>query len=363
MVLASVVLVSIVFVRSEMYDTLQDKAVFFRIAKLGSYVPKNIYRHKNIVALGRVLEPQAILPRYFKYKESLLVPVRSQGKCASCWAFAIADMLGDRVSLYTGGKRRENLSVQEMLACFMPSQFHCRRGGIPEVAYWYPIVYGLVTESEYPYAQERDTNIADCQSRNGVSFLSYWSERRNEDYPHRIFGKPASNRNLCDSKTFIKSVLEQNIINMKTEIWLNGPIVGTLMVYDDLYKYDAESVYTVGPKAKFRGGHAIEIFGWCDEGQNTEEEGFQGAYWICRNSWGKRWPRRMEDKYGWFYVRMGTDEAGIESRASSCLPWYTREMQRQRVGREKTAYQSYDAYVNDPERKNFFAHLQRRRKT
>jgi hypothetical protein len=182
---------------------------------------------------------------------------------------------------------------------------------------------------------------------------------RHEAYPDRVFGRPFSNRSLAS----ISRSSEANIRNMKTEIFLNGPIVGTIMVYSDLYDYDAESVYTISPGATFRGGHAIEIFGWSDEGENTEERGFQGAYWICRNSWGKRWPRRMDDKYGWFYVRMGTNEGGIESRASACLPWYTREMHRRHreMSRDSVAYSSYSSYVADPERKQFFDHLKRRR--
>lgn len=144
----------------------------------------------------------------------------------------------------------------------------------------------------------------------------------------------------------------------------NGPVIGTLMVYSDLYSYDGESVYEVSKDARLMGGHAITIFGWSDAGSNTEEKGFFGAYWICRNSW-LFWPKDLPNKHtGWFYVKMGTNEAGIESRASCASVMLTKEMRD--MGRDtewlSTAYTSYDAYVNDPERMNFFDHLVERRR-
>lgn len=61
-----------------------------------------------------------VLPKYLKYKETLLLSPRTQGKCASCWAFAIADMMADRVSLHTRGRVREHLSPEELLSRLLP---------------------------------------------------------------------------------------------------------------------------------------------------------------------------------------------------------------------------------------------------
>ncbi len=356
--LAVIIALVVVWLWSRQNDDMKS---FFAIAQLGDYTPRKVYHHP----IGRELQPHLVLPRYFKYKEKYLVPIESQGKCASCWAHAIAHVLADRVSTYTVGGQQELLSAQELLSCFLPQEFHCGRGGIPEIAYLYPIRYGLAKDAVFPYAQEKSRVIIPCRVRGRPGQIeSLTSASLAEKYSDRVFGRPGTIRNLCDPD--VKRNLEENIRNMKTEIFLNGPICGTIMVYQDLYDYDAESVYVRKPNARFRGGHAIEIFGWADAGQNTHEKGFEGAYWICKNSWGKRWPRRMADKYGWFYVRMGTNEAGIESRASSCLPVYTRrmnDMRRERyTSREDVAYLSYSSYVHDPERQNFFDHLERRRK-
>ena len=153
-------------------------------------------------------------------------------------------------------------------------------------------------------------------------------------------------------------------MNLKIEIMTKGPVIGTIMVYTDLYQYDADRVYEVSPGARLMGGHAIEIFGWSDEGSNTVEEGFQGAYWICKNTWGVSWPNDLPKQHsGWFYVRMGVNMAGIESRASAADPLLTESMKSYAKPSPwlSSAYTSYDAYVNDPERANFFEHLAQRR--
>jgi hypothetical protein len=335
-------------------------------ARIQPYTPPYVYQHKHIVTLGRALSPEVVLPKYFKYKEALMTPVRSQGKCASCWAFAVADCLADRVSMHTRGQVRENLSAQELLSCLRPRLFPCEKGGLPELAFHHVVARGLPTEAVYPYENFWGGPIDACKQGSLLSLreLLTKAKDRHEKRPDRVFAEAGTVRSLC-KEPVTHETLRQNILNMKTEIFLNGPIVGTIMVYDDLYRYRGESVYEVSSDAVFRGGHAIEIFGWADAGQNTEEKGFEGAYWICRNSWGLIWPRDLpKDHAGWMYVRMGRNEAGIESRASCAQPMLTEAMKA--MGKESswhgTSYLSYDEYVNDPEKKQFFSHLAKRRK-
>jgi len=323
------------------------------------------FRHQHVVMLSRALEPQAALPRYFKWKERMLVEPRSQGGCASCWAFSIADVMADRVSLLTRGHIKRHLSPQELLSCFRPGWFSCQQGGIPELAMHYVIIRGLLPEDMYPYENLDVQTIEDCKIGKQLGLLEAWNvdEARHEKDTSRTFAKQGSIRYLCEDPVD-QATIDENVVNMKVEIMTNGPIIGTIMVYDDLYRYDADKVYEVGAGARLMGGHAMEIFGWADAGSNTVEEGFQGAYWICKNHWGLRWPNNLPRHHsGWFYVRMGVNMAGIESRASSADPLLTRGMQAysQNSTWLSSAYLTYDEYVNDPERQNFFTHLAERR--
>jgi len=84
--------------------------------------------------------------------------------------------------------------------------------------------------------------------------------------------------------------------DMKDMIYNNGPVTTWMMIYTDFYNYTGgvyQHVY--GPE---EGGHFVVICGWDD----TE------SYWICRNSWGTNW-----GESGWFRIRMGVNEAGIET--------------------------------------------------
>ena len=137
---------------------------------------------------------------------------------------------------------------------------------------------------------------------------------------------------------------------MKKDIYLNGPIVGTIMAYDNLYKYNGLSVYRGHENTKLQGGHAILIIGWSDESVNTQEPEFNYPYWIAKNSWSQCWNRHNK---GYFYVEMGKNVCGIESRASSALPVMTDEIASAKTDLDQSRYISYDQYVNDPERENY----------
>lgn len=55
------------------------------------------------------------------------------------------------------------------------------------------------------------------------------------------------------------------------------------------------------------GGHAVKLMGW------GEEDGV--PYWLVANSWNYDW-----GDGGFFKIRRGTDECGIESMIAAGLP-------------------------------------------
>eukprot|EP00727_Mastigamoeba_balamuthi_P000407 m51a1_g10363 putative cathepsin b-like cysteine proteinase (95) ;mRNA; r:69025-69374 len=90
---------------------------------------------------------------------------------------------------------------------------------------------------------------------------------------------------------------------MQREIITYGPIEVAFFVFSDFHQY-TRGVYTLTRGSKFSGSHAVTIVGW------GEEAGV--PYWTVANSWGQTWAGN-----GFFRIRRGTNEAGIESKAAT----------------------------------------------
>lgn len=286
------------------------------------------------------------LPSYLKYKEKLLTPVVDQGKCASCWSISVVQMLADRVSVYTGGKVKKILSVQEMISCWGGHEGKaCSEGGIPELAYHYIIKNGIGLDKDYPYQQASTNKLKPCDKT-----------RLNGE---RLFVKPDSVRSLCidpyafkEGSSRYNNIIDLNVKNMKKELLVNGPFVCTIMVHSNLYTYSGLSVYEGSEGSKFVGGHSVVCVGYCDEGINGVEPGFDtpGGYWVIRNSWSD-WPTKSPSSMGYFYIKKGSNVCGIESRASRAFPILSAHAKSQMVNSlDESRYTSYTDYVNDPDR-------------
>jgi len=92
---------------------------------------------------------------------------------------------------------------------------------------------------------------------------------------------------------------------IQTEIMKNGPVGAAMTVYDDFLLYKSGVYHHVHG---FRlGGHAIKILGWGVEGGVP--------YWLVANSWNYDW-----GDGGFFKIRRGTNECGIEAGIVAGLP-------------------------------------------
>ena len=352
----SIIVISIIYTVKKLNKPTLENNINLGFSFLGSSksmfeqtIRKANIDHKHYLGANFVKLPDLIgkeIPKYIKYKESILTKPSKQGTCNSCWSFTVTQMIADRISIMTGGKILRNLSPQEMVSCFRKgnSNQNCEVGNAPERAYEYIESNGISTEQDYEYLQKGTTRVHGCQRKklNGL----------------RTYIQKGSIKNICldpykykeGSERYNKTI-EQNVLNMKKELVQFGPFVGTIYVGDSFYNYDGLSVYTGGknPNEK-KFGHAICIIGAVECGVNKNEPNFNYPYWICKNSWGSDWNKHNN---GYFYVEMGKNICGIESRASSALPELTDEIKANRVSLDESRYISYDSYINDPERENY----------
>lgn len=244
------------------------------------------------------------LPSFLLYDPYILSPVRNQGDCGACWAFALCDTLSDRLCILTGTAFNHNLSVQQLLECYEPNG--CDGGSPEEAGLWLSKQqFKLTTESRQPFKNSNGGYVSGMciKNKNGISVG---------------IAKVYSIVHFIEESSYDENILNENILNMKRELFEGGPIYCALAVYDDLFSYDGIRPYTRSKGSTLIGGHAIEIIGYCEKGVD-KRKGFEDGYWFCRNSWGKGWPIQTTLD-GFFMVKMGVNMCGIESRCGFAEP-------------------------------------------
>lgn len=247
-------------------------------------------------------------------------------------------MISGRISLYTGGRIVRPLSIHELLSCWdVQEDTGCTNGGVPERAYEYIIRNGVSTDADHPHDQTESTVITPCNETRLNGTISFLSTTR-----IGAIGLRRSVQIQGGYRPVLRCGERKHPQYEERDIHINGPIVGTIMVHDNLYYFGGMEVYSGADGTDFVGGHACIIIWWCDEGINGEEPGFDSAYWICKNSLSLTWPTNSPASKGYFYVEMGRNVVGIESRASRALPVITDEITANKVeSLDEVRYTSY----------------------
>jgi cathepsin L len=179
----------------------------------------------------------------------VLSPVKDQGNCGSCWAFATTETIEAALAIAT--KNLTVLSPQDVVSC-TPNPYNCGgtggcNGAIAELGFDWVKNNGIAANSAWPYT-----------ATNG------------QCTPHTMMAKVAG----CNK------LKENNYTDLMAAVATIGPIAVSV---------DAS---TWGP---YKGGiysgcdkentmdidHAVQLVGYGME--NTT------PYWIVRNSWGPNW--------------------------------------------------------------------------
>jgi C1A family cysteine protease len=223
------------------------------------------------------------LPSHFDAREWGVVPaIRSQGDCASCWAFAaVSSQEITFASRYQQPSNSLNLSEQQLLSCNNKG-YSCRQGGfVTEQDSDYRYESGLVGEQTYPYEAQ--------------------------DSPCRRFSRPNSG-NLYDIRAFdFVLSADDDVSNLANITKIKQAIYSYGNVWAGVFADPAFQAYDNGVFNACSGGrpnHAINIIGWDDA----------GGYWIIRNSWNSDWGDN-----GYAKIKYGCNAIG-QSAAVPKLP-------------------------------------------
>lgn len=178
----------------------------------------------------------------------MLSPVKHQGRCGSCWAFASTSALETfmRINNYNVSR----LSEQELVDC-SKENYGCN-GGLMHLAFDYIIKNGgLSSNNQYEYKAKTHN----CSSKGKIKH-------------------PGSHLSEYEF-TIPKSITDMKIHLIQT------PITIAIDANNMFFRFYKEGVIDLHQKRNGTLNHAVLLVGF--------EHDEKGMYWIIQNSWGDDW--------------------------------------------------------------------------
>ncbi len=205
-------------------------------------------------------------------KKGVTTPIKNQGHCGSCWAFASTAALESHIALQTG--KLFELSVQELVTC-APNIDHCGgtggcNGNTAELAYdFVSSGRGMVTEWQWAYTSGANHTVPTCDNiptdnatiPGAVASIEGYIGLEHNDY----FG-------LLQAVATVGPV----VVNVDATNWrlYQGGI------FDESQFSNPTTTTTTTTRDI---NHVVVV-----EGYGKDETTGQD-YWLVRNSWGPLW--------------------------------------------------------------------------
>jgi hypothetical protein len=225
--------------------------------------------------------------------------VEDQGRCNSCWAFAIGHCMHARHEVHTG-QAQPPLSAQSLL----DAQPDTRRLGVPTCTRLSLDKCGCGSTMASAFRAARDVGMvrADCAPYRAskANALPGNDHRLCETAPN-CFHHPETRAGACARVRFNQVYEIHTEEAAWEELTCNGPLVAALAVTQSLAspRFDRDGLLIVDDGAVVRGLHAV-----CVVGGGTTPGGTD--YWLIRNSWGTQW-----GDGGYAKVRRGVNALGL----------------------------------------------------
>ncbi|RCN47329.1 papain family cysteine protease [Ancylostoma caninum] len=278
-------------------------------------VPRPKEEDRIKVVVDRKL-PESFNPlgdNYFPYCKDIILHIRDQSRCGSCWAVSAAEVMSDRLCVQSKGRIKHQLSDTDILACCGEYCGKGCRGGWPIKAWEWVMENGVCTGGRYtakgvckPYA------FYPCGNHTNEI---WYGECPKSSWPTpkcRKACKYGYRKRYEQDKYYAKSayILPNDEETIKMEIMENGPVQAVFDVYEDFRLYKS-GIYK-HTKGKKTGAHAVKIYGWGAEATVNSTHTIIVPYWFIANSWNVDWGEK-----GFFRMIRGEDDCGIESMVTA----------------------------------------------
>lgn len=236
----------------------------------------------NVAFLGVVVDPQVALaqvvvaravesaafaalplpPRSIDWRKArqglnFLTPIRNQGACGACVAFATVAAVESRLAI----ERDESDPDHDLseAGLYFNAGRTCAQGWWPEAAMGFARTNGIGRERDFPYPSAD----APAQAIKPVAWVTGWENAGTSTHRRKALA-------------------------------YRGPVIGVMKVYEDFLQY-GRGIYKHAA-GEFVGLHAIAVVGYDDDRRA----------WLIKNSWGREWG---EDGFGYIaYNSCGLDD-------------------------------------------------------
>jgi C1A family cysteine protease len=203
----------------------------------------------------------------------LLPPVKSQGSCGSCYAFAQTAAFETAIAIAEG--KYVDLAEQELVSCDTQS-YGCNGGFFTGLEY--QMSMGQTHEAEFPYTASNQR----CKKTVSHDFKSVqWG------YIGEAHRAPT-------------------VDEIKTYIYAGNSVAVTVNADRAMMNYRG-GVLGANGCAQGQPNHMVNLEGWADQnGKNPDGSVNKGpGYWIMRNSWGTSYGEK-----GYARVKYGCNAIG-----------------------------------------------------
>lgn len=243
---------------------------------VSSLLRSNVMRMNGLQAQKSCSASQ-LAASYDWRQQGIVLPIKDQGSCGSCWAFATISAVESINAIVTG--ELISLSEQELVSCDY-SNYGCDGGDMDLAMGWLVQNGGVDTESDYPYT-----------STSGLTGSCEYS---------RVSSKAVSIDGYADVSSYDEEALLCAASQQPVIVAINGG------AYD--FQLYAGGVFDgTCPGGIDDLDHAVVVEGW------DSSDGLD--YWIVRNSWGTDWG---QDGYIYMVRSTGSTQGqcGINSEPS-----------------------------------------------
>ncbi len=215
-------------------------------------------------------------------------PVRDQGSCGSCWAFATSEMASDRFCIENDGDSSEQVvfSPQDLVDCDHVES-GCMGAATQRVVGWIA-ENGITRDACHPYeAKEfysrcpQDTMKYDCRGDGANVDNTRWLKGAT---PTIFQGAAGPAVHITEIQAAIRE----------------GPAYLSMQVMSDFMNYSGGIFESATGRSV--GGHAVKVVGYGADAERVEAgKSYEDShYWICANSWSQRWG----EEGGYFRIYM-----------------------------------------------------------